>query len=119
MKMESPLPFVLIEEFAFLTRQSVSNVRRLIAKRKKDGLGDTPLPVSPPKARCKFALADVERYLSSRDGVALQSDTTPPINVQSARQTKRQEREFRERRESEIAAARTILARHAAGRKPK
>ena len=105
--MEQRQMIILIDELAALLRVHPSTIRRWLADRRR-GIGSFPLTVSSPGCKCRWLLSDIEAYIASQS----QANAIPPVTP-SARQVRRDQKEFQERQ----TAADKALLRHY--RKPK
>jgi hypothetical protein len=82
-------PILVKKEVAWLTRESESNVDRLV-RQTRLGEKNFPLPISPPYAKCKWRREDLARYLSSQHNRAPPDNAeTPNPNISGANQQRR------------------------------
>lgn len=81
---------------------SISSVNRLL-RQARNGQGNFPLPVSPPRSKLRWLESDIERYINARDPPSISS----PAITNS--QKKRQEEKSYQARQRDALAA---LERH-------
>jgi len=100
---------ILIDKVAERVLLSTHRVRQLVSERRKTGLGNFPLPFSPPGSKLRWRASDISYYIASQNA---EPSRDPPPRV-SPLQLRREE----DARTKIASAEKAALLRHAEGRR--